>query len=57
MIAQRALLETRCECERLTASLEDPGNSSRWRLLEGKIPDPEELSAKIQQLEVKLLHR
>ncbi|MEW5305818.1 MAG: hypothetical protein WDW36_008335 [Sanguina aurantia] len=51
---QRALLETRCECERLTASLEDPGNSSRWRLLEGKIPDPGELGARIQRLEERL---
>mmetsp|Transcript_40583 Transcript_40583/g.90203 ORF Transcript_40583/g.90203 Transcript_40583/m.90203 type:complete len:924 (-) Transcript_40583:938-3709(-) len=51
---QKALLETRREAEALSVALENPGNHSRWRLLEGKIPDKEELSAKIQQLEERL---
>ena len=35
---QKALLEARREAETLSVALENPGNSSRWRLLEGKIP-------------------
>jgi hypothetical protein len=34
----QALLETRREAEALSLALENPGNQSRWRLLEGKIP-------------------
>ncbi|KAG1674725.1 hypothetical protein FOA52_013560 [Chlamydomonas sp. UWO 241] len=51
---QKALLETRREAEALSIALENPGNHSRWRLLEGKIPDKEELGAKIQQLDERL---
>ncbi|GAX79502.1 hypothetical protein CEUSTIGMA_g6943.t1 [Chlamydomonas eustigma] len=51
---QKALLESRRESETLSLALENPGNQSRWRLLEGKIPDKEELGAKIQQLEERL---
>ncbi|KAG2482118.1 hypothetical protein HYH03_018925, partial [Edaphochlamys debaryana] len=51
---QRALFEARREAEALSLALENPGNQSRWRLLEGKIPDREELSAKIQALEERL---
>ena len=35
---QKALLEARREAEALSVALENPGNQSRWRLLEGKIP-------------------
>ena len=35
---QKALLEARREAETLSVALENPGNQSRWRLLEGKIP-------------------
>eukprot|EP00201_Polytomella_parva_P001317 CAMPEP_0175082736 /NCGR_PEP_ID=MMETSP0052_2-20121109/26931_1 /TAXON_ID=51329 ORGANISM="Polytomella parva, Strain SAG 63-3" /NCGR_SAMPLE_ID=MMETSP0052_2 /ASSEMBLY_ACC=CAM_ASM_000194 /LENGTH=874 /DNA_ID=CAMNT_0016353985 /DNA_START=29 /DNA_END=2653 /DNA_ORIENTATION=- len=49
-----ALLETRRESEKLSEMLENPSNQSRWRLLEGKIPDREELAAKTQHLEERL---
>lgn len=45
---QKALFEARREAEALSLALENPSNQGRWRLLEGKIPDREELSAKIQ---------
>ncbi|KXZ45417.1 hypothetical protein GPECTOR_55g323 [Gonium pectorale] len=45
---QKALFEARREAEALSLALEDPGNAGRWRMLDGKIPDREELSAKIQ---------
>jgi len=51
---QKALLETRRESEKLSEMLENPSNQSRWRLLEGKIPDREELAAKTQHLEERL---
>ena len=35
---QKALLEARREAETLSVALENPGNQSRWRMLEGKIP-------------------
>lgn len=54
---QKTLLETRREAEALSLALENPGNQSRWRLLEGKIPDKEELTAKLQQLEERLAGR
>ncbi len=56
MCAQ-ALLEARREAEALSLALENPGNQSRWRLLDGKIPDKEELTAKLQQLEERLAGR
>ena len=37
--------------ERLSAELEAPENSKRWRKLEGKDPEPEDLAAKLQALE------
>ncbi|GFR42867.1 hypothetical protein Agub_g3858 [Astrephomene gubernaculifera] len=51
---QKALFEARREAEALSLALESPANSGRWRMLEGKIPDREELSAKIQALEERL---
>jgi len=48
------LLETREQAERLSDALESPNNKDRWRRLEGKIPDKEELSAKVDQLEERL---
>ncbi|GLI69727.1 hypothetical protein VaNZ11_014402 [Volvox africanus] len=51
---QKELFEARREAEALSLALENPSNQSRWRLLEGKIPDREELSAKIQALEERL---
>eukprot|EP00798_Chlamydomonas_sp_ICE-L_P024336 gene24336-9952_t len=51
---QQTILETRREAEALSVALENPGNHSRWRLLEGKIPDKEELVAKVQQVEERL---
>jgi len=51
---QKALLVTRREAEALSAALENPSNHSRWRMLDGKIPDKEELEAKVQQLDERL---
>jgi len=51
---QKDLLEARRESERLSLQLEDPENAGRWRRLEGKIPTPEELQAKMNQLEERL---
>eukprot|EP00891_Asterochloris_glomerata_P000195 jgi/Astpho2/195/fgenesh1_pg.00009_%23_1_t len=48
------LLETRRQAEELALQLESPANKERWRRLEGKIPDREELCAKISQLEERL---
>ncbi|EFJ42885.1 coiled-coil protein required for normal flagellar motility [Volvox carteri f. nagariensis] len=47
---QKELFEARREAEALSLALENPSNQSRWRMLEGKIPDREELSAKIQRV-------
>ena len=41
----------RCGVRRLSAELEAPDNSKRWRKLEGKDPEPEDLAAKLQVLE------
>mmetsp|Transcript_19952 Transcript_19952/g.64959 ORF Transcript_19952/g.64959 Transcript_19952/m.64959 type:complete len:918 (-) Transcript_19952:40-2793(-) len=51
---QQQLLETRKRSEELSEALESPENKERWRRLEGKIPDKEELTAKINQLEERL---
>lgn len=51
---QQQLLETRKRSEELSEALESPENKQRWRRLEGKIPDKEELTAKINQLEERL---
>ena len=39
-----------CRSEVLTEALESPDNSQRWRHLDGKIPDKEELEAKISHI-------
>mmetsp|Transcript_22973 Transcript_22973/g.63455 ORF Transcript_22973/g.63455 Transcript_22973/m.63455 type:complete len:940 (-) Transcript_22973:763-3582(-) len=54
---QQALLEARRESEVLSHALENPSNFGRWRLLEGKTPDKDELVAKIQHLEQRLNDR
>ena len=51
---QHQLLEAREEAEALEAALETPGNKSRWRYLDGKIPEKAELVTKINQLEERL---
>jgi len=51
---QEQLLNTRRRGEELSTQLEAPENKQRWRRLEGKIPDKEELTAKINQLEERL---
>jgi hypothetical protein len=51
---QKALLETKREAEALSIALESPENNGRWRLLDGKIPDKDELGAKIMQLDERL---
>ena len=43
--------QERMLAERLSAELEAPENSKRWRKLEGKDPEPEDLAAKLQVLE------
>ena len=45
------LEEERALAEQLSAELEAPENSKRWRKLEGKDPEPEDLAAKLQVLE------
>ena len=42
---ERALSDQQC------AELEAPENSKRWRKLEGRDPEPEDLAAKLQVLE------
>lgn len=51
---QASLLEARRQREALSAALEDPENTSRWRLLEGRIPSADELAAKASLLEERL---
>jgi len=51
---QSQLEEERALAERLSAELEAPENSKRWRKLEGKDPEPEDLAAKLQVLEERL---
>jgi len=51
---QQQLLAARRKSEELSAALECPDNKGRWRRLEGKIPDKEELGAKISHLEERL---
>ncbi len=48
---QTQLEEERGLADRLSAELEAPENSKRWRKLEGKDPEPEDLAAKLQVLE------
>ena len=51
---QAQLLVERREAERLSAELEAPENKSRWRKLEGQVPDAEELAAKLESLRARL---
>jgi hypothetical protein len=45
---QSALLKTQREAAQLEEAVESPSNEGRYRLLSGKIPDQEELLAKLQ---------
>lgn len=51
---RRELLHERRQSERLSSELENPMNKKRWRRLEGKIPDKEDLMTKVAQLEERL---
>ena len=51
---QEQLLQARRASDQLSEELESPENKQRWRRLEGKIPDKEELVAKINMLEERL---
>lgn len=51
---QEQLLQARRQSDKLSEELESPENKQRWRRLEGKIPDKEELVAKINALEERL---
>jgi predicted RNase H-like nuclease (RuvC/YqgF family) len=51
VLLQTQLEEERQLGERLSAELEAPENAKRWRKLEGKDPEPEDLAAKLQVLE------
>ena len=48
VLLQTQLEEERMLGDRLSAELEAPENSKRWRKLEGKDPEPEDLAAKLQ---------
>ena len=49
-----SLSQERILADRMSADLEAPENSKRWRKLEGKDPEPEDLAAKLQVLEERL---
>jgi len=51
MTLQAQLEEERRLSDELSGELEAPENSKRWRKLEGKDPEPEDLAAKLQVLE------
>mmetsp|Transcript_28894 Transcript_28894/g.84706 ORF Transcript_28894/g.84706 Transcript_28894/m.84706 type:complete len:930 (-) Transcript_28894:174-2963(-) len=51
---QAQLQEERARAEQLSADLESPANERRWRKLEGRDPEPEDLAAKIQLLDQRL---
>eukprot|EP00899_Mesostigma_viride_P008456 jgi/Mesvir1/17611/Mv08838-RA.1 len=51
---QQQLHDERQRADELSTLLEDPANRARWRRLEGRIPDKEELEAKVLQLEERL---
>ena len=51
---QQQLLEARDQAAELEAALESPNNKQRWRRLEGKIPEKDELVSKVNQLEERL---
>ena len=48
VLLQTQLEEERALADRLSSELEAPENSKRWRKLEGKDPEPEDLGAKLQ---------
>ena len=52
IFSTKELTAERKRTEELSAKLEDPGNASRWRSLQGEDPDLEQLSAKIQVGEI-----
>ncbi|WZN62111.1 coiled-coil domain-containing protein [Chloropicon roscoffensis] len=54
VLHKQQLLEAKQQAVKLEKDLEDPNNNKRWRKLEGKIPDKEELNAKLKQLEDRL---
>ena len=54
VLHKQQLLEAKQQAVKLEKDLEDPDNAKRWRKLEGKIPDKEELNAKLNQLEDRL---
>ena len=54
VLHKQQLLEAKEQAVKLEKDLEDPENTKRWRKLEGKIPDKEELNAKLKQLEDRL---
>ncbi|QDZ21229.1 coiled-coil domain-containing protein [Chloropicon primus] len=54
VLHKQQLLEAKEQAVKLEKDLEDPNNNKRWRKLEGKIPDKEELNAKLKQLEDRL---
>lgn len=51
---QAALYEARSEAQRLSLELEDPTNTGRARMLSGKVPERDELVARVQHLEERL---
>lgn len=51
---QAELLQTRRHREELSQALEDPDNTSRWRLLEGPVPSMDELRTKTALVEDRL---
>ena len=53
-LLQKELLETRRQSEELSLALESPNNKMRWRRLDGKPPDKDELIAKTRQLEERI---
>ena len=54
VLHKQQLLQAKQQAVKLEKDLEDPENAKRWRKLEGKIPDKEELNAKLKQLEDRL---
>ncbi|GMH35034.1 hypothetical protein BSKO_02902 [Bryopsis sp. KO-2023] len=53
-LLQKELLEAKRESETLSLALESPENKGRWRKLEGKAPNSEELTVKARVIEEKL---
>jgi hypothetical protein len=51
---QAQLEQERATAEQLSADLESPANSQRWRRLEGRDPEPDALASKISLLDERL---